>query len=502
MQESDNGAFFRYAADWWYIHVENAEIARGRLNVLERLFSDKATGQLAWMRQNSSLKYCFTKPCTLVDITLETDTAWLMELVLEGDLATKVEDLDETTLDMAIEHGASGYYRVLKTMLRHPQGRNFRVTEARIREIIHGNSGEAYQVMELLFCERASEVHITSGILEAAASVDWFLKPPDKRVMQLLLDKRGHEIKVTAGVVEAAAAISCSGVMELLLDRRGGEVEITPEVVAAVARSSSDVMELLLDRRGSEVKITAGVVKAAASGYGSATAVIQLLLDRRRNEVKVTPEVIEAALGHPVEAEELVQLLLDKCGAEVQITPGVVKAAAGNISRERGKKAMQLLFDRSRNNFQVTPAITEAAARGTKILGLLLDRYGNDVQITPRVVEIAAESSMESLALLLDRRGSEVQTADAAKGAVRRLGVHGKGSIQLLFDQRRDEMQRLMDEHGDEGLEVDAWEGKGRATLRSLIQYVLNGAPIQWIHKDSVGSGQIQERFETTGGRD
>jgi len=136
----------------------------------------------------------------------------------------------------------------------------------------------------------------------------------DMDVMELLVERRGNEVHITEGMVRAAAGNLGSGeaVMKLLLDRKGSEVQITKEAVVQIAKSfSPETMELLLNRKGSEVQITEGVVRAAAGNEWSGKAVMKLLVDRKGNKVQITEGVVTAAAGNSRSGEAVIKLLLN-----------------------------------------------------------------------------------------------------------------------------------------------------------------------------------------------
>ncbi|KAL9023952.1 MAG: hypothetical protein Q9196_006863, partial [Gyalolechia fulgens] len=375
-----NFPFFKYAATYWYSHIETAADFRGHLpfqDFLKEIVPPVSYKAQVWMYEHYFLPS--SRLSRVSEVAIEFDLAWLAELLLNKELCGIVDNFEPDCLSRAAERGGV----VLEVLLKHERCMEFTITDAIVRAIAKSHR---CTTMTLLLDRRETDVQITEGVVQAAA----LNRRSGKEIMTLLLDRRGADIQITEEVVLAAAMNTGSGteIIALLLHRGGADNQITEEVLRLAARNSNEeIITLLLNQRGADIQITEEVVRAAAGNFSSEET-ITLLLDRRGADIEITEEVVRAAAGN-WNGEKIMTFLLDRRGNDIQITEKVVRAAAEN--EESGTEIMTLLLNQQVISIieEVVQAAAENEESGTEIMTLLLNQQV--VSITEEVAERVAE---------------------------------------------------------------------------------------------------------------
>ena len=202
---------FRYAAKYWYSHIEAAaeiNCSPPLQDFLKEIIPPKNLKTQVWMKmaREMGLQY----PSRTSEVAIYLDIGWLAELLLNKEPCGISDDFERNCLSQAVKQPEG---RVLEVLLKH---------------------------------ERGLELTITDGVVEGTAEIQHY------KIMELLLDRRGADVQIAEEAVKVIAKNFNQDIMTLLLDRRGADVQITEKVVEAAAgnyRSGRNIMTLLLDRR-------------------------------------------------------------------------------------------------------------------------------------------------------------------------------------------------------------------------------------------------------------
>ena len=350
---------------------------------------------------------------------------------------------DQITAEVVTLAADSCFGKELFELLLEKRGYEFQMTAEVVEAAARIGSEKA---MALLLERRGNEFQITAEVVMAAAR-----SSHSQAMMELLMEKRGEEVQITAKLLEIAASDPAGGgVLELLLNSGGSEIHITPRMVKAAATAQDmEAMEMILDRWGDEVQITDEVINAVASNRWVGGKMMSMLLKRRGKEIRIGPEVVSSVAKNSRQGARLMTLLLDKRGNEVQITPEVVETVV-SLGRP---SLLVVLLDRRGSDVQVTPKLVEAAAGwDDQIMELLLTRRGNDIQVTPEVIEAAAGNrsrGKEILMMFCEKIGSDFRITPKAMEAAANNTPSGEGIMEILLDEKLDEVAAVMGEKGE-----------------------------------------------------
>jgi ankyrin repeat protein len=280
-------------------------------------------------------------------------------------------------------------------------------------------------------------------------------------VLQLLLD-RGADVtssnKYGRTPVYWAAFHGHLEVVRLLLDQETDAItskneHVTPVHLAAYS-GPLEVLRLLLDRGADATSPTVrGITPIYIAARGGHLKVVQLLLDRGANIMTPTkngwrPFHTAAEHGHL----EVVQLLLDR-GADAKTSNN--NWAPVHLAAENGhSEVVQLLLDRGTDAMSqtvkgMTPIYIAARGGHLKVVQLLLDRGANTMTPTNNgwmPIHIAAENGHLEVVQSLLNLGANA-TSPTVKGATPVYVAAGNGHLEvvrLLLDRGADALASNM----------------------------------------------------------
>ena len=167
-----------------------------------------------WMSEHYRTRYS-SRPSRISEVAIYFDIGWLAELLLNKESCGIADDFEGDCLSKAVKEKGI----VLKVLLKHERSMEFTITDAIVQRLA---AWHRCVLMALLLNRRGDDVHITAGVVQAAAKNF----ESGEEIMALLLDRRGDDVHITEEVVQAAAENYESGkeIMALLLDRRGDDV--------------------------------------------------------------------------------------------------------------------------------------------------------------------------------------------------------------------------------------------------------------------------------------
>jgi hypothetical protein len=366
-------------------------------------------------------------------------------------------------------------------------------------------------LLAFLLSTGACVIHVTDGVVEAAASA----RVNGLEMMKLLLEQREHEINITEPVIHAVTWYWQNGrqILEVLLEQCGNGVKITEEAIQAAAGNEwygESVMSMFLKQPVDEATITTEVVKAAFANQTCGINIIKLIISQREDDILIRNEVVKAAFAGGFYGMEIVNILVEQHGDEIKITQEMVdefislwkaeldvrnatfdahdsgskgyrkKFKMAIIGEGGGTDLIRLLIDRQRDEIKITGVMVQATVAswkdGVKTIKLLLEQRGDEFKITEEVLKAAGgnkKHGKEMIQLLLEQRGDEIKITEEVLKAAVGSGMSGKETIEYLLEQRGDDIQIT-----EEVLRTAAGNGRhGKRILEFLFEY--GGAEIK-----------------------